>query len=431
MTPRLREIRLFRFAYAGVVVARILLGYKLLSLRRKGLPKDVYLQRLSAHHLRSARWIYSGVLRLQGLMIKIGQTLGSRPDIMPAEYVRVLSPLQDQVPPRPFRQMRPHIERELGTRLEDVFAEFDTEPVAAASLAQVYRARLKDGRRVAVKVIYPDMERLVSTDLGILRALMWLETRFFPYPLEPVYRELAANIPHEVDMIHEGQSMADIASLLSHRPEVVIPGVIWEHTRTRVLTMEYIDGIKITDLPRVAAAGIDISKLFQLVADVYFEQMLRHGHFQADPHPGNLFALPGNRLAILDFGLAKRFTPEFRAAFKAMTRSIYNGDNDGLVGALKASGYVFKQEGDDGFLAIGELVRAATDPSTYRNVENSNAVFDTWVRAAKQNPVVEMPGEIILAMRVFGLVMGLAATAKVDVDIGQTALKYAEEPQPA
>ena len=429
--PRLREIRLFRFAYAGVIVARILFGYKLLSLRRKGLPEDVYLRRLSAHHLRSARWIYSGVLRLQGLMIKIGQTLGSRPDIMPAEYVRVLSPLQDQVPPRPFRQMRPHIERELGARLEDVFAEFDVEPVAAASLAQVYRARLKDGRRVAVKVIYPDMERLVSTDLRILKALIWLETRFYHFPMEPMYRELAANIPHEVDMIHEGQNMADIASLLSHRPEVVIPGVIREHTRKRVLTMEYIDGIKITDLRRVAEAGIDIDQLFQLVADVYCEQIMRHGHFQADPHPGNLFALPGNRLAILDFGLAKRFTPEFRVAFKAMARSIYNGDNDGLVEAMRAAGFMFKHEGADGFLAMGEVLRASTDPSTYKNVETANAVFDTWVRSMKQNPLVDMPGDDTLAMRVFGLLIALAFTAKVDVDFARTVLKYAEEPQPA
>ncbi len=431
MIPRFREIRLFRFAYAGAVVARILLGYKLLSLRKKGLPEDVYLQRLSAHHLRSARWIYSGVLRLQGLMIKIGQTLGSRSDFMPEEYVRVLSPLQDQVPPRPFRQMRPHIERELGARLKDVFAEFGAEPVAAASLAQVYRARLKDGRRVAVKVIYPDMERLVDTDLRILRALIWLETRFYHFPMEPMYRELAANIPHEVDMIHEGQNMADIASQLSHRPEVVIPGLIREHTRKRVLTMEYIDGIKITDLRRVAEAGIDIDQLLQLVADVYCEQIMRHGHFQADPHPGNLFALPGNRLAILDFGLAKRFTPEFRVAFKAMARSIYSGDNDGLVEAMKAAGFMFKQEGADGFLALGEVLRASTDPSTYRNFELSNAVFDTWVRSMKQNPLVDMPGEDTLAMRVFGLLIALAFTAKVDVDFARTVLRYAEEPQPA
>ncbi len=194
--------------------------------------------------------------------------------------------------------------------------------------------------------------------------------------------------------------------------------------------MEYVDGIKITDLPRVAEAGIDIDQVLQLVVDVYCEQIMRQGHFQADPHPGNLFALPGNRLAILDFGLAKRFTPEFRVAFKAMARSIYNGDNDGLVEAMKAAGFMFKQEGADGFLAMGEVLRASTDPSTYKNVELSNAVFDTWVRSMKENPLVDMPGDDTLAMRVFGLLIALAFTAKADVDFARTVLKYAEEPQP-
>ncbi len=122
MRLRLRELRLVRFAYAGAVVARVLVGYKLLALRKGRWSPEKYQHRLSVYHLNSAKRIYNGVLRLQGLMIKIGQTLGSRPDMLPEEYIRVLSPLQDQVPPRPFNKMRPHIERELGARLGDVFS---------------------------------------------------------------------------------------------------------------------------------------------------------------------------------------------------------------------------------------------------------------------------------------------------------------------
>ncbi len=428
MRPRLRELRLVRFAYAGAVVARVLLGYKLLALRKGRWSPEKYQHRLSVYHLNSARRIYNGVLRLQGLMIKIGQTLGSRPDMLPEEYIRVLSPLQDQVPPRPFNKMRPHIERQLGARLGDVFSEFDAEPVAAASLAQVYRASLKDGRDVAVKVVYPGIERLVDTDLRILRAIFWIESRIDPQPVEPIYRELAANIPFEVDMIHEAESMEALASKLAHRQEIVIPGVIWEHTRKRVLTMEYIDGIKITDLPRLTQAGTDIDELFRLVADVYSEQMLRIGHFQADPHPGNLFALPGNRLAILDFGLTKRFTPEFQAAFKAMARGIFGGDAGGAEEAMRAAGFTFRREGADGFVAIGELFRGATDPNTYRDPELLKAVYDGSLRTTKQNPLVDMPGEITLALRVLGLVMGLVVASKADVDLGQALLRYAEEP---
>src|SRR2546428_2831529 len=170
---RFREIRLLRFAYTGYIAARIRLGYRSLASKRKRLSEDEYDRRLRLHHLRSANRLYDGVLRLQGLMIKIGQTIGSRADLVPEEYVRVLSRLQDEVPPRPFSVMRPHIERQLGARLEEVFAEFDPVPVAAASLAQVYKACLKDGRTVAVKVVYPNIERLVHTAPGIMEGSLW------------------------------------------------------------------------------------------------------------------------------------------------------------------------------------------------------------------------------------------------------------------
>src|SRR5204863_1280138 len=127
------------------------------------------------------------------------------------EYTAVLSRLQDAVPPRPWAEMRPAIERALGVRIDEVFAEFDPEPVGAASLAQVYRARLKDGREVAVKVLYPGIRRLVRSDLRVLKFLLWLDSRFGGYPLEPIYQELATNVPLEVDLAHEALAMTEMA----------------------------------------------------------------------------------------------------------------------------------------------------------------------------------------------------------------------------
>lgn len=137
MIAQIREIRLFRFAYAASIIARILTGYRLLALRRGRMSPEQYSERLGALHQKGAEHVYNGVIDLKGLMIKIGQTIGSRADIFPEEYVRLLSRLQDKVPPRPFRIMRPHIERQLGGRIEDIFDEFDHKPVAAASLAQL------------------------------------------------------------------------------------------------------------------------------------------------------------------------------------------------------------------------------------------------------------------------------------------------------
>jgi len=427
--PQLLEMRPVRFAYAGGLVASILAGYKLLLFRRGRLAQEEYEERLSAYHTRSARQIYDAVLRLQGLMIKIGQTIGSRPDTFPEEYVRVLSRLQDQVPPRSWQSMRPHIERQLGAPIDEIFAEFATEPVAAASLAQVYKARLKDGRSVAVKVVYPNIERLVNTDLKLLRAVIWLESRLlYSFPLEPAFQELAGNIPLEVDMLHEARSMEAIAALLAHRSEIVIPGVIWEHTSERVLTMEYIEGIKVTDLERGIREGLDKKKLSRLVVEVYVELMLKHGHFHADPHPGNLFALPGDRLAIVDFGLTKRLSPRFLRAFKKMIRCIFTHDDEGVVGAMEEAGFRLKQGGGAGFRATAEFFRSMTDPATYRNRELMDAANEAWVKGLKPNPMVEMPGEIILPMRVFGLILGLGFTTGLQVDVARIVLQYATEP---
>jgi len=435
MLPGLRENRVFRFTHAATTAARILSGYKLLAMRKKGMSPEEYDRRLRDHHRRSAQRIYRAVLRLQGLMIKIGQTIGSRPDVFPEEYASVLSLLQDKVPPHPWNEMKPHIERELGGPIASVFAEFDRKPVAAASLAQVYKAKLKDGRQVAVKVVYPNSPRLVRTDLRILRGMIWLESRFSNYPLEPVYQELAANVPLEVDMLHEAEAMKAIASTLAYRDDVVIPGIVEEHTSKRILTMEYIDGIKITNIDGLRAAGIDTQKLFPLLVEVYMEQIMRHGHFHADPHPGNLLGLPGNRLGLLDFGLTKKITDDFREAFKLTTRSMFTGDNEGLVRGLKAQGMRLKNEADDAsFVASGEFFRAMSDPETYKDKEIVQAVNEAWGEAFKKNPLVDMPGDMTLAMRVFFLLFGLGATVGSNLDlqennIPQIALKYAQEPE--
>ncbi len=432
--PQLRDLGVVRLGYAGGVAARILLGYKALQARKPRMSEEAYERRLRKQHLRSARRIYRATLRLQGLMIKIGQTLGSRGDLLPAEYIEVLSRLQDQVPPRPWKIMQPHIEKELGARIEDVFAAFDRRPVAAASLAQVYRARLNDGRDVAVKVVYPRIGRLVYTDLSILKAVLWLEARFYSIPIEPIYHELATNIPYEVDMHHEAQNMEAIAAQLAHRPNVVIPQVIHEWTRKRALVMERIDGIKITDFAAIREARIDLQNVIQLVGEVYMEQMLTHGHFHADPHPGNIFALPGNRIALLDFGLVKRFSPEFHLAYRALAKSIFGHDDETLVDTLKGAGFTYKYENDqERAVAVGEMVRAFSSPDVYKDRSVIDRVNSRMLEIDKRNPMTDMPGEIALAMRTMGLFLALIFTAGVDVDFPEIVLRYADEParQPA
>ena len=393
-----------------------------------------YERRVRRLHKENAESMYNGVIQLQGLMIKIGQTIGSRPDVFPDQYTKVLSRLQDRVPPRPWSEMKPHIEKQLKAPITDIFSEFDEEPVAAASLAQVYRARLKDGREVAVKAVYPAIIRLVKTDLNILRALMWLESRLYNYPLDPVYDELSQNIPNEVNMLHEASNMEALSAALAHRKDVVIPAVVREHTSKRVLVMEYVHGTRISDVEGLRASGVDPEKLFELLTDVYFEQMFGHGMFHADPHPGNLFGLPDGRLAILDWGLMKRFTPQFHRAFTKTTRGMFSGDDELMIEGMRDMGFDFGPNMREPYLAVGDFFRAMSDPATYADKELVTAVNHAWNDAMREHPVLKMPGEIALPMRVFGLLFGFGATVGGDLglprdSIQNAALKYAERPE--
>ena len=416
-----------RLVYVAGLAARVIAGYKLIALRHRlgfGAPdREAAVRR---QHEASARRVLAAVFRLQGLMIKIGQTIGSNPTAIPLEYIAVLSRLQDAVPPRPWSEMRPAIERALGAPIGRVFAEFDPRPVAAASLAQTYRARLPDGRAVAVKALYPGIERLVRSDLRVLKLVLWLDSRVGGYPLEPVYEELAQNVPLEVDLVHEAHAMAAMAEQLGDDPRVVIPKTVWEHTSRRVLVMEWIDGIKITEVERMRTAGIDVQRIADLLLDCYARQMLVEGFFHADPHPGNLFALPGDRIAIVDFGLTKRLTPAFRHSLARLLRAMTTANLPLMVAAFGELGFAVKQGEDHAvFAATGEFFRRISDPRTYGTTpESMLSLNEEWARAVKANPFIAIPGDFTLVSRVFSLLTGVGTAMGAEPHVAQTVLRY-------
>jgi predicted unusual protein kinase regulating ubiquinone biosynthesis (AarF/ABC1/UbiB family) len=427
LRERLRENSLARTAYAAGVAGRVLGGYRLLKLGlRLGIVKGEREAIIRRYHEQAAERVLRGVVRLQGLMIKIGQSIGSNPAAFPMEYITVLSRLQDQVPPRPWSAMRPALERELGAPVSQVFAEFNTTPVGAASLAQVYRARLHDGREVAVKVLYPDIERLVRTDLRLLKALLWLDSRAAGYSLEPIYQELARNIPLETDLVHEARAMEDMARNLQDDPRIVIPGVVWEQTSRRVLVMDWIEGIKVTNVDELRAAGIDVQAVGDLIGDCYCRQMLVHGFFHADPHPGNLFALPGNRAAIVDFGLTKRLTPEFLRSLRKVSHGTFTMNVEMIVEGYQEMGFAVRRgDGTDVFVATAQFFRGMTDPSVYAaGPEAMQTLNQQWARAVKQNPIISLPGDLTLVSRMFFLLTGVGVGMGGEPHVVETVLRY-------
>ena len=257
--------------------------------------------------LSRAERVRLAVEELGPTFIKLAQVLSTRPDLIPAEFVQELTKLQDQVPAFPFEQARQIIEEELKGPLVEKFSHFEEAPLAAASIAQVHRARLADGREVVVKVQRPGIARLIEVDVEILYHLATLMERHIAelgiQRPTSIVEEFARTLEKEIDFTIEANHMERFARQFRENPGIYVPLVHRPISTRRVLTMEYIRGIKISDLPALEAAGLDRKLLAARGAEIILEQVLRFGFFHADPHPGNIFILPGQVICYLDFGM--------------------------------------------------------------------------------------------------------------------------------
>jgi aarF domain-containing kinase len=278
-----------------------------------------------------------------------------------------------------------------------------------------------------VKVQYPGIGRIASADLKNMMLLARILSRLErPFDFTPIVRELEEMVPLELDFEHEGRNAETIARNLRSRPEYVIPGIIWERTARRVLTMDFIDGIKISDVAGMRAAGIDPSAVAQLLSEAYCEQLLINGFFHADPHPGNLLVQPGPKLVFLDFGLAKRFTAAFRRAFIELTAAIITKDDAATARAFHALGFRAKTNDPKTFIALGDafLGRAVRENRNYADQDMVAEINAMLTRTLRDNPVVEVPSDIVLVGRVTGLLAGIAKTLDSKVDLLQTMMPY-------
>lgn len=246
--------------------------------------------------------------------IKLGQWLSTRVDILPQPYLEVLSRLQDDVPPAPFSDVRPIIERELGS-LAQAFEQFDPSALSGASLGQVYLAQYR-GKAVIVKVSRPNIERVIEDDIYVLKKVLPLATRFIDpnlrFSVEGMLAQFTETVHEEMDYRIEAQNLITISQNLKEDSSVIIPEVFPERTSRHVLTMEYIPGIKVTDLSALDAKGIDREKLVVKVHRLFFKMLLRHTIFHADPHPGNISVADDGRIILYDFGMVGRLDSDTR-----------------------------------------------------------------------------------------------------------------------
>lgn len=283
-------------------------------------------------------------IKLGPTFIKIGQTLATRADLLPVEYVQELSRLQDEVPPFPTEQAREIIEAELRARIEEIFESFEDTPVAAASLGQVHRARLRTGQSVAVKVQRPGLAEHIEFDIKVLRRIARFLSRY-PNLIRGVdwqgtINEFHATVFEEMDYSQETRNAEVFRKNFEGWKEVYVPTIYNIFSTNRLIVMEFIEGLKVTDIQQLEAAGKNPPEIVRLLARTYLKQLLEDGFFHADPHPGNLRVMADGRLAFFDFGMVGRISMELQSKLINAFFHIVERDVHGLVEDMVRLGFI-------------------------------------------------------------------------------------------
>lgn len=340
--------------------------------------------------------------------VKLGQILATRVDVFPPDWIAEFEQLHNRVPAVPFEQIKPHLEKALGQPIEAVFERLDTTAFAAASIAQVHRAVLKDGSRVVVKVRRPDIVPKIEADLRILRHLARLLEVEFPearrYQPTQIVQQLTRSLRRELDMVKEARNIERFAQNFADDPTVHIPRVYWEYCSETVNVQEELQGVPGTDLEAVRAAGLDLDVLAARGGDAVLKMILVHGYFHADPHPGNVIYLPGNVIGMVDFGMVGRLTDRRRSQIIDFLNAMVLKDEEGMLNVLLT--WAGDAEVDEERLAydISELV-FSYDNLPLKDVQIGPLLAD--VTALMRDNHLTMPSDLTLLFKALITLEGL------------------------
>jgi predicted unusual protein kinase regulating ubiquinone biosynthesis (AarF/ABC1/UbiB family) len=408
---------------------RVIFSYLWLRFRARWHSEAWITGKLRTIHLRNARRIERTICELQGLFIKVGQLISIMTNFLPEEFRKELEGLQDAVPPRAYADIEARIREELGAAPDALFAHFDRQPIASASIGQVHLARLHDDSKVAVKVQYPDIEEVVRRDLRTLQRIFHIVEWFVAYQgFDDLYREIRAIVLEELDYVAEASNATRIAANFEGRTDVAFPRVVADRSTSRVLTTHFETGCKITDSAATKKLGADRSKLARKVVELYCQQIFTDGVYHADPHPGNLLVRKSDdvnggepQLVFLDFGAVAEIPGNVRQGIVELIQGALTRDTRRIVGAMKQMGFVARGADERMFEQVIEyfhdrfqenisldslnLKDIKFDPQKGLESVADLRKMDISLRELSEN--FHVPKEIIVLERTLLLLMGL------------------------
>jgi len=384
-------------------------------------------EKLLKRRKKQAKWIRESLLELGPTFIKVGQLFSTRADIFPAEYVEELAKLQDQVPAFTYQQTKEIIEEEFGKPLNQLFASFDPSPLAAASLGQVHKAKLHNGEEVVVKVQRPGLKQLFTIDLAILKQI----TRYFQnHPRWGkgrdwlgIYDECYRILWEETDYLNEGKNADTFRRNFRGQNWVKVPRVYWRYTSPKVLTLEYVPGIKISHYSALEAAGLDRKNLAQLGAKAYLQQLLNDGFFHADPHPGNLAVSPEGALIFYDFGMMGSIKTNVREKLMSTLMGITQKNADLIIKSLIELG-ALQPIGD--MSPVRRSIQFMLDNFMDKPFEEQSitAISDDLYDIAYDQPF-RFPATFTFVMRAFSTLEGVGKGLDPDFNFMEIAQPFA------
>jgi predicted unusual protein kinase regulating ubiquinone biosynthesis (AarF/ABC1/UbiB family) len=369
-------------------------------------------------------------VELGGLLIKLGQFFSTRVDVLPQSSIRELAYLQDEIQPVSFSEIKMVIEEEFSTELNHIFAVFNEKPIASASLGQVHKALLNNDRLAAVKILRPGIEELVKIDLRAIKKVIDFIKRFTSWgtfiDFDAIYEEFYITIQDEMNYLKEGKNAETIAGN-SKKFDIIIPEIIWEYTTRRVLTMEYVEGIKITDYEELKKAQVDLHAVAKNLLKIYIEQILVDGFYHADPHPGNLFVTPEGKLIMVDFGMVGSISPELRDTLVKLVISMVKRDYVNVIAYLKNIGFLrYDIENEAVTRAIEVFLEQVLGSGTDLSDMDLKNLLNDLEKLLYEQPF-QVPANFTFLGRALGTLYGICVGLSPDINFLDDTKPYLEK----